>query len=278
MYDSVIIVTGQRLEYSAIPEWGTLWYFRDPSVPPGFGYIYDYQGNHYVQGQFDNVIHIDFVPNDEQAALINRFRQAVENSRNAINGLHPDAELRLRDGLQVESYELKDLISKSSFRIDPPGTRYPGAHGQQIGQADYNGGYPVIRLSLDSLEGYGFHDGGLNTLVLHEIAHVTEAVRAFYSRVYNDADGYTAQDAAAHEQLAFDVSRAILEARSLRIWRRPPADIAISLPLGMYQGTVVGASLHPSSQGRRAGTPIEWMPRRTRFCFATADTQLASAR
>jgi hypothetical protein len=231
----VIIVTAQRLPYTAPPEWKPFWYYNDPSAVPGFGGVYDSAGVHHWLTEFEVQINLTFMPNEQQAATISAFRTAVEKARTSIFSLNDNAQVTfLNNNLRTTGFELKDLLKKTSITIDPLGTTYgPKAH---IGEAIYNNGYPHIKLSLNALNLYGEHPAGLNTLILHEISHLVDAVRHFYNGVYYDADGYSPTDEAAHEQMAFDLSRAILKNSNTAYMAAPPggygADLTFSVPPG----------------------------------------------
>jgi hypothetical protein len=146
-------------------------------------------------------IEILFEPTEEQRKVIEALKEAIGRADKAISALPDNAKIRLSDGSTVSGKELKEVWAKTDFVLHPPG--YNGYENQSgRGEAKYNGGDPIIAQNVDNVDGYLQRGlAGMNYLVLHEVAHLTDSNR--------DADKRSRNPQSFIEQMANDIARAI---------------------------------------------------------------------
>lgn len=150
----------------------------------------------------------------EQAA-INKMREVIDQAKARINAMPDNATLRLSDGRTVTGRELKDVIARldveiydgRSFGNNSHLNRDPVSNKIVGGEADYNGGNPVIRLNIGGLEGYNRLSGGVEYLFLHEVGHMTPAGLENLAAI--GSGGMTTAESVAHERMANDIARAL---------------------------------------------------------------------
>lgn len=210
--DETIVVTGTRYPPPYYPP--PYYYYPPPYYPPYYGG----GGGGYSPppppppppdaDSHDTTVNLDesTLTADEKQALAD-FKASVARADAWVKALPDNAQLRLDNGQIVTGAEVKAAWAKTDFVINPAGTNY--ANNSYRGEADYNGGDPVVRINIDVLNGYNNHAGGSDYLVLHEIAHLTADQRSNLSSVTNDSDGYTEADRTAHERMANDIARAV---------------------------------------------------------------------
>lgn len=154
----------------------------------------------------------------EQQA-VNDLKTAVAAADAAIRAIPDNARVTLTDGTVVTGAELKDAWSKTDFQIVENGT--PFANGSGRGEADWNGGDPVVRSTIGNLEGYNAHgQAGMNYLVLHELAHFAEAQRNGLAQAHADGT-YSEAERLDHERDANDIARAIANQGGIPILTGP---------------------------------------------------------
>lgn len=211
-----IVVTGTRYPPTVNPWGGGGGSFPPPYYPPYGGGGGDGGGgttppppppsadedSHDVQVNLDE----STLTADQKKALAD-FKESVARVDAWVKALPDDAKLTLDNGQVVTGAEVKAAWAKTDFVINPVGTNY--ANNSYRGEADYNGGDPVVRINIDILDGYNNSVGGSDFLVLHEIAHLTADQRANLSSVSNDGNGYTEAERVAHERMANDIARAV---------------------------------------------------------------------
>ena len=191
-------------------------------------YIYDYYSNRYSYppDQIMSIVTVRFTPNEIESQVIKAFQQQVDAVRTQINAIPDDAKIQVRNAENliigtITGAELKQVLARADFIIDPPGTVYnagtPYANTQ--GQAIYNNGDPIIRFNFDTVNGYNALSGGLNFLILHDLSYLAKVVRDYYEQLANN--GYSAADRNAHETLTNDIARAIARESNVGIMDNP---------------------------------------------------------
>lgn len=137
----------------------------------------------------------------EQAVVVQKFVASVKTALAAIKALDDDQKIRMNDGRVITGAELKDIVSRLDFVINPTG--YDGYNNKEArGEAAWKNGNPQISLNMDVIERYSlWGDRGTNFLVLHEMGHLTSANRNA------DWDGRIPQSLI--EVMASDIARAI---------------------------------------------------------------------
>jgi hypothetical protein len=153
-----------------------------------------------------------FEPTAEQKALLERFAQAVEQAVKAVNALPDNAQIRLEDGSIVTGSELKAIVAKMDFTINPANTYYD-RNKTYRGEADYNGGDPKVSINVNILEGYDKNVGGLVYAALHEVGHMVPASRGYNTIIQHD--GVTEEETDNLEEMANDIARAVASGASL---------------------------------------------------------------
>lgn len=129
----------------------------------------------------------------------------LDNPEPWFDNIDNNATMQLSDGRSVSGSELKSMWSMTDFVINDNATY---GNGTSRSEADWNGGNPFIRMNLSQLVDYVDHPGGMNDLVLHELAHMTSAGRDMNTSVW--ADGvYTPDETNANEKYANDIARGI---------------------------------------------------------------------
>ncbi|WP_420607364.1 hypothetical protein [Novosphingopyxis sp.] len=144
---------------------------------------------------------------DEQAALTD-LQNSITKADTWINNIPDDATLTLQNGDVLTGAQLKSAWANTDFQINEVGTSYQ--NGTTLGQADYNGGNPLVSYNIDTVNGYNDSTGGTDYLVLHEISHLTSEQRTSYEGYHSDGS-YTENERHAHEQMANDIARAVAD-------------------------------------------------------------------
>lgn len=158
----------------------------------------------------EDVIEVDFGNGLTEADLTPAQKEAYDDFLESIatvdewiKNLPDDAVIVIEDGYEITGAELKEAWAKTDFIINPAG--YDGyENGSARGEADYNGGNPIVSINIDIIDGYNDHntaDGNVGTdfLVLHELAHLTT----------DQVNGQATMSSERHEQIANDIARAI---------------------------------------------------------------------
>lgn len=214
----VIVVTGFRERKANDGSGGSgnlpsAWY--SPAAPSGGGS----SGGEFVNGDGGTLtaeeegsaikiqVNIDNLT-PEQIRAIERLAAGIRQAMRDLASLPGNSFLTLPNGAKVLASELNNLLKNAAFTINPMGTRYDNQTTR--GEANPNGGFPLISLNIDVVLAYMAYQSGGSFLAMHEIAHVTPAMIAFYQDLYRG--GYTAEEADLYERTANDIARAVLDA------------------------------------------------------------------
>ena len=141
---------------------------------PGPGTMYD-PGNLWDVGPTDEdeiliQVALGREPTDQERAVVEVFASRVRDADSFVKSLNDTDKITLRSGVEVTGAELKSLWAKLDFVIKPTGTSY--ANGTIRGEANYNGGNPIVTLNIDLIEGHSqTYEGGI-FLPLHELGHL----------------------------------------------------------------------------------------------------------
>jgi len=146
---------------------------------------------------------------------------------NVINAIPDNAAITLSDGTTVTGAELKAIWAATDFVINEVGHTY--ANGTTLGEANYNGGDPVVSYNIDTLVNYNAHNGGMEFLILHEIGHMTANSRAHNALINSDGT-VTAAEMDDHQRLANDIARAIANQGGLTIMSNPGSGYSPTTP------------------------------------------------
>lgn len=153
---------------------------------------------------------------NERNAL-NKLKDAIADMDAKIAILPPDGIITLPNGSQVTTNELRELWAKQEFKINETGTSY--SNGSTDGEASFNSQTRTLTATynIDKMVGYSNLTGGLEYLVLHELAHVTAAGLASNAAAYAGDNIMTSTEHKNNEILANDIVRAIQNALGLSI-------------------------------------------------------------
>lgn len=153
-----------------------------------------------------SAVHVDVKITRPLTALeqlnIDDLNIAIREMTFNIAAINDTATLTLFNGQTVTGAELKDLWAKTDFVVNDNNTLYP--NGTARSEADYNNGNPVISINLSLLGNYDALVGGMNYLVRHELAHMTNAGRYENDRYYS---GQSTNE--LNERIANDIAWAI---------------------------------------------------------------------
>jgi hypothetical protein len=182
----------------------------------------------------------------QEQAAVNKLREVIDLAKMRINEMPDNAILRLSDGRTITGRELKDVIARldveiydgrsfanKSDKIIVGGVEQPRLNpvsGRAVGgEADYNGGNPVIRLNIGGLQAYAANTGGVEYLFLHEVGHMVPAGLQNLATI--GADGISPAESAAHERMANDIARALAAYVGIPTLANPGAGYDPNFPL-----------------------------------------------
>jgi len=160
-------------------------------------------------------VNIDRPLTENEQKALNDLTQAIIHATQVIDQIPNDAVLTMENESTISGVELKQLWSKIDFEINEKGTQYP--NGLDTGQADYNNGNPYVSFNIDTIKDYNAFEGGINFLVLHELAHMTNAGRDYYQNLFNSDGVYTVEEFKQNERFANDIARAIANHGNMKI-------------------------------------------------------------
>jgi hypothetical protein len=146
----------------------------------GFDFVPDHSA-------IDVTINFDREMTASESAAFAAFLDAIEALTVAINALADDAEVRLPNGAYINGAFLKSLWAETDFIIND-GFTY--ANGTQGGEARMLNGNPTVSFNIRYLDEYDNFAGGINYLIAHDFAHLTQYDSAYYQ------DQLTANDLA----------------------------------------------------------------------------------
>jgi hypothetical protein len=149
----------------------------------------------------------------EQQA-VNALAYAIHNTTAAVDAIPNTSIIKLADGKTVTGAELKEIWKNTDFVINENGFKY--ANGTDRGEADYNGGNPVVSFNIATLAAYSQLEGGMTYLPLHELGHMTAAGRAQNESYLAGRSTYE-----QNERLANDIARAIADNSGDKILGEP---------------------------------------------------------
>lgn len=184
--------------------------------------------------------------------VIEKFRAAVEKIGQAVKALNDQAVLTLPNGSTITGAELKVLWKSVDFVINPQG--FNDYKNKSVrGEADYNGGDPVISFNIDLVEGYAKHAAGLNFVVAHDLGHLAKAARDFDQKIQEG--GVTEEERLARERMASDISRALNHNAGLQVLQDPidgystPDPLPFKMPSTGDDGDGGGGGVDPGDPG-----------------------------
>jgi len=97
-------------------------------------------------------------------------------------------------------------------------------NGLKTGEADYNGGNPVVSFNVDTLVRYNGIANGINFVVLHELAHMTDAAMDYYYELFTAPGDYMKNGGfERNERFANDIARAIANHSNMDVLSREDA-------------------------------------------------------
>lgn len=194
-----------------------------PSYPP---YVYP-PGNYYPSppgtpgygsgpAPSDEAIHqvttgvLDHALTAPEQELITNLNNSIAKVGAWVANIPSNAYVLLENGDLVTGAEVKAAWAKTDFVVNKTGYVYNAGTPQAStnSEARWNNGDPVVSINLNMLNDYNLHDGGMDYLVLHEVAHLTPDQRFDYTNKLNG--GYTSAEALSHERMASDVARAVV--------------------------------------------------------------------
>jgi len=142
----------------------------------------------------------------EEQKAVNDLLAFVSKITAAINALPDNYILNLKEGA-VKASEVKSVWANVDYVINEIGTRY--ANQTSRGEANYNGGNPVISFNIDLLVDYSKSQGGIEFVAFHDFAHLLKVAQDYDYKVTRDADGLTKAEEEAREQMANTIARAL---------------------------------------------------------------------
>ncbi len=218
MNEGVITVTGKRIIRLDTYSWlssgagpDLFWSVHLDGGWDGGGGVFDPQP---LDGEaIEVLINFDRPLTDSETQAIENFQAAIAALTVAINALADNAELRLPNGAYITGAALKALWAQTDFIINDNHVDY-GNGGQ--GQAAMINGQPTISFNIGELDRYDYWFGGMNYLVAHDFAHLTQWGTPF-----------------AYDQLtANDIAREILSASGLPYLSNPVFGYGTIAPFG----------------------------------------------
>jgi len=159
----------------------------------------------------------------EEQAAVDALKAFVDRVTPKINAIPDNAVLTLKDGSTITGAEVKRIWANTDYVINEKGTLY--SNGTTRGEANLNGGNPVISFNIDLLvnkaenTGYALSPGGIEFVALHDFAHLLGAAQAY--DIVVTAGGVTAAEEAAREQMANTIAWSIGQATDETLLTNP---------------------------------------------------------
>lgn len=150
----------------------------------------------------------------EEQAAVDALKAFITKVTPAINAIPDNAVLKLKEGGTITGAEVKKIWANTDYVINEKDTKYRNETTR--GEANLNGGNPVISFNIDLLvnkaenTGYALSPGGIEFVALHDFAHLLGAAQAY--DIVVTAGGLTAAEAASREQMANTIAWAIGQA------------------------------------------------------------------
>lgn len=150
---------------------------------------------------------------ESESEALEDFKATIEALTAAINMLADNAEVRLPNGAYITGAALRELWGNTDFIIND-GITYQS--GSTLGLADMVNGQPTISFNIQALDQFNGMAGGMNWLVAHDFAHLTQWGMPFY-----------------YDQLtANNIAREILSSAGLPYYATPGFGYSTALPFG----------------------------------------------
>jgi hypothetical protein len=245
--DIPIVVVGKRLMDSAPTSAGSGsgdFYFRD-------GYMYNVQEALPITGESSEFsdaslptdeavieisvnIYRDLTPTEQQA--IDALQGSIGRITFAIHQLADNSIVTLPNGAHVTGGELKAIWSKIDFVVNADSFEY--SNGTNRGQADPNYGNASVSINIGTLISYNELFGGMNYLVAHELAHISQANTTFFS----------------DERTANDIARALLAGAAILYLPDPTFSYSLGAPLSFSTSSSDSGGSGDTGGGTGGGT------------------------
>lgn len=198
------------------------------------------------------------LPQGEDLIAVNKFKQKIAEIDAIIMQLPPDQRIMLANGTTITAKELQDTWRATEFTINFAGfNEYRNESAR--GEANTDSGHLIAAYNIDKLVEYNktnYGVGGVEYLILHELAHGTAMGQANNGAAYGPPDyRMDTNENRANEILANDIAKAV--ALTLGLPPLPNANNGVDFPATNGNGYSPPSTLHPPTI---PGLPPNLMP------------------
>lgn len=242
--DETIVVTGRRTIRLDLVSWWDVGpgsdLFWTVHLDGGGGGAFE-PGEPADEEAIDVLVNFDRPLTESEAQALENFKTAIELLTAAINSLADSAEVRLPNGSYINGAALKALWADTDFIIND-NVRYE--NNTRGGEAWMIDGEPTISFNIQYLDAYDNSYGGMNYLIAHDFAHLTQwGMPNFYDQL-----------------TANDIAREILSSAGLPYLPNPDFGYTGIAPFGFSTPSGIGGDDSGGGAGEGGGGGGDYIP------------------